>query len=33
LDAKDHITGPVRTFDTEEMKRQLMKKMQQQKPQ
>jgi len=33
-DAKDHITGPVQTSDPEEMKRQMMEKMQQQeKPQ
>ena len=33
-DAKDHITGPVTTFDPEQMKRQMMEKMQQQeKPQ
>jgi hypothetical protein len=32
-DAQDHITGPVKTFDPEEMKRQMMEKMQQQKPQ
>jgi hypothetical protein len=31
-DAKDHITGPVQTFDPEEMKRQMMEKMKQQKP-
>jgi hypothetical protein len=30
IDAKDHITGPVQTFDPEEMKRQMMEKMQQQ---
>ena len=29
-DAKDHLTGPVETFDPEEMKRQMMEKMQQQ---
>jgi hypothetical protein len=28
-DAQDHITGPVKTFDPEEMKRQMMEKMQQ----
>jgi len=33
-DAKDHITGPVTTFDPEQMKRQMMEKLQQQeKPQ
>jgi hypothetical protein len=32
-DAQDHITGPVKTFDPDEMKRQMMEKMQQQKPQ
>ena len=32
-DATDHITGPVKTFDPEEMKRQMMQRMQQQKPQ
>ena len=32
-DAKDHITGPVQTFDPEAMKRQMMEKMQQAKPQ
>jgi len=32
-DAQDHITGPVKTFDPQEMKRQMMEKMQQQKPQ
>lgn len=32
-DAQDHITGPVKKFDPEEMKRQMMEKMQQQKPQ
>jgi hypothetical protein len=31
--AKDHITGPVKIFDPEEMKRQMMEKMQQEKPQ
>jgi hypothetical protein len=31
-DAQDHITGPVKTFDMEEMRRQMMEKMQQQKP-
>jgi hypothetical protein len=29
-DAKDHITGPVTIFDPEQMKRQMMEKMQQQ---
>jgi len=29
-DAKVHITGPVQTFDPEEMKRQMMEKVQQQ---
>jgi hypothetical protein len=28
-DAQDHITGPVTTFDPDEMKRQMMEKMQQ----
>jgi hypothetical protein len=28
-DATDHITGPVKTFDPEDMKRQMMEKMQQ----
>lgn len=28
-DAQNHITGPVKTFDPEEMKRQMMEKMQQ----
>lgn len=32
-DATDHITGPVTTFDPEAMKRQMMERMQQQKPQ
>jgi hypothetical protein len=32
-DAKDHITGPVQTFDPEAMKRQMMERMQQEKPQ
>jgi len=33
-DAKDRITGPITTFDPEQMKRQMMEKMQQQeKPQ
>jgi hypothetical protein len=33
-EAKDHITGPVTTFDPEQMKRQMMEKMQQlEKPQ
>jgi len=32
-DAKDHITGPVKIFDPEEMKRQMIEKMQQEKPQ
>jgi hypothetical protein len=32
-DAQDHITGPVKTFDPDEMKRQMMEKMQQQRPQ
>jgi len=32
-DAKDHITGSVKIFDPEEMKRQMMEKMQQEKPQ
>jgi hypothetical protein len=31
-DATDHITGPVSTFDPEAMKRQMMERMQQQKP-
>lgn len=31
-DAKDHITGTPTKFDPEEMKRQMMEKMQQQKP-
>ena len=31
-DAQDHITGPVKTFDPAEMKRQMMERMQQQKP-
>jgi len=35
-DAQDHITGPVTTYDPDQMKRQMMEKMQQmqqQKPQ
>jgi hypothetical protein len=32
-DAQDHISGPVKTFDPEELKRQMMEKMQQSKPQ
>jgi len=32
-DATDHITGPVKTFDPAEMQRQMMERMQQQKPQ
>jgi hypothetical protein len=31
-DAADHITGPVKTFDPEEMKRQMMERMRQQRP-
>ena len=32
-DRKGHSTGPVRALDPEEMKRQMMKKMRQQKTQ
>jgi len=30
-DAQDHITGPVKTFDPQEMQRQMMEQMQQRK--